>query len=231
MPQVLGVLLIVLLVGSAIWIGVVMERKRREECLALAQALGFRFHPKDPFGLGRSLEGDFATLRQGSNRYAYNVIEGEREGARVYLFDHHHETYSTNSKGHRTTHHHHRSFVSLEQALDLDSFEMRPEGFFDKVAAAFGFDDIDFESAEFSRRYHVKAPDRKLAYALFSPRMIEYLLSVPPLRLAASGKRLLAGRGSGKMDRAEYESTLRDLFAFLERVPRYVQKDRGSGEG
>ncbi|MGQ0614944.1 MAG: hypothetical protein ACT4PV_14510 [Planctomycetaceae bacterium] len=231
MPQVLGILLIVLLVGSAIWIGVLVERKRREACLAFARALGFRFHPKDPFGLARRLEGAFATLREGSNRYAYNVIEGEREGARVCLFDHHHETYSTDSKGHRTTHHHHRSFVSVEQALDLGAFEMRPEGFFDRVAAAFGFDDIDFESAEFSRRYHVKAPDRKLAYALFNPRMIEYLLSVPPLRLAAAGKTMLGSRGSGKMDRAEFEPTLRDLFAFLERVPRYVHKDRDNGEG
>ena len=35
----------------------------------------------------------------------------------------------------------------------------RREGMFDKIAGAFGFDDIDYESAEFSRRFQVKSAD------------------------------------------------------------------------
>jgi hypothetical protein len=48
---------------------------------------------------------------------------------------------------------------------------------FDKIAGAVGFDDIDFESAEFSKRFHVKSPDKKFAYDVIHPRTMEFLLS------------------------------------------------------
>ena len=54
---------------------------------------------------------------------------------------------------------------------------IRPEGFFDKVAGAFGFDDIDFESEEFSRAFFVKSSDKRFAYDVLHPRMLELLMA------------------------------------------------------
>ena len=94
--EVLVVVLIVLVAGGAIWIGWYVAKKRRELMMRIAQEMGGRFHKDDPFGLAGRYEEHFPTLRKGSKRYAYNVVQGEWEERPFWLFDHHHETYSHN---------------------------------------------------------------------------------------------------------------------------------------
>jgi hypothetical protein len=212
--------------GAIAYLSYLAKKKREEAFRALATRLGCRFYAKDPFGLAMRYEMEFPTLRQGSRRYAYNVIDGALDGRRMHLFDHHHETYSTNSKGHRQTHHHYRTFLCLEHDANLSHMEVRPEHFFDKVGAFFGFDDVDFESSEFSRKYHVKAEDRKLAYDVFHPQMIEFFLRLGDFKVTTSGPLTLFRRGSGTMSVEEIERTLVDADGFLDRLPRYLRKDR-----
>ncbi len=227
-PQVLlvvGVIALFALFAYASWRA---RQQRKKDLAALAARLGLRWSEGDHAGVGPRFEPLFDDLRTGSNRYAYNVIAGRNGAHEIWMFDHHHETYSTNSKGHRQTHHHHRSFVALGHDVDLGAVDLRPEGLFDKVKAAFGFDDIDFESGEFSSRFHVKSSDRKLAYEIFHPQMIEYLLPLRDLRLTTAGSHLLLRRG-GVLKPLQFEQTLRDGVGFLERLPRYLRKDRGAG--
>lgn len=226
MHPILVVLAIVVFGGLFLWLGWYQRKKRQEAFRALARRLGCRFHEEDFAGVGARHEAWFPTLRQGSNRYAYNVIEGALDGRPLHLFDHHHETYSTDSKGHRTTHHHHRTFACLAHDADLGRMEVRPEHFLDKVGAFFGFDDVDFESEEFSRKYHVKAEDRKLAYDVFHPRMIEFFLGALGLKVTTAGSLALFRRGNGTMTVAEIERTLLEADGFLDRLPRYLRKDR-----
>jgi len=209
-----------------IWFSWYQKKKRREAMQAIAREMGGRFSADDPFGLSDRHDGRFPALREGSNRYAYNVIHAAWEELPAWIFDHHHETYSTDSKGRRTTHHHYRTFVLVEHDLDLGQLDVRPEHFFDKVAAAFGFDDIDFESAEFSRKWRVKAPDREFAYQVFHPRMMEYFLTLRGLALATNGPFGLYRLGSGTMSPEEIGRTLRIVSGFVERLPRFVRKDR-----
>ncbi|MGH7162211.1 MAG: hypothetical protein ACREID_01905 [Planctomycetota bacterium] len=203
--------------------------KRRKELAQLASRIGFRYAAQDLFGVSARYEGRFPTLQKGHERYAYNVLAGEHAKRPAFLFDHHHETYSTDSKGRRRTQHHHRSFVLLEHDTDLGRIEARPEGLFDKVAGFFGFDDIDFESEEFSRRYHVKAEERKLAYDVFHAEMIEFFLAAKDLKLTTSGSAALLRRGEGRMSVAEIERTLGEGIDFLGLLPRYLRKDRAAG--
>jgi hypothetical protein len=212
--------------GVVAYLSWLAKRKRQEAFRALAQRLGCRYYPDDPFGLSGRYDAHFPTLQQGSRRYAYNVVAGALDGRPMHLFDHHHETYSRNSKGHRTTHHHHRTFVVLEHDADLGRLEVRPEHFLDKVGGFFGFDDIDFESLEFSRKYHVKAQDRKLAYDVFHPQMIEYFLKLGGFKVTTSRDLALFRRGSTTMSIEEIERTLLEADGFLDRLPRYLRKDR-----
>ncbi|MFI5403081.1 MAG: hypothetical protein ACHQ1G_09105 [Planctomycetota bacterium] len=212
--------------GAIAYLSHLAKKKRQEAFRALATRLGCRFYVTDPFGLSVRYEGWFPTLQQGSRRYAFNVVDGALDGRRMHLFDHHHETYSTNSKGHRTTHHHHRTFVCLEHDADLGRMEVRPEHFLDKVGGFFGFDDIDFESEEFSRKYHVKAEDRKLAYDVFHPKMIEFFLGLGDFKVTTARSLALFRRGSGTMSIEQIEKTLFDADGFLDRLPRYLRKDR-----
>ncbi len=68
---------------------------------------------------------------------------------------------------------------------DTPILTIRREGILDKFAASFGFDDIDFESEEFSRRYHVGCSDRKFAYDVITPRAMEFLIreAAPAMRI------------------------------------------------
>jgi hypothetical protein len=224
--EVLLILALLLVFGGVAYLAHLAKKKRQEAFRGLARRLGCRYFAEDPFGVAALFETHFPTLRQGANRYAFNVVEGALDGRRMRLFDHHHETYSTNSKGRRTTHHHYRTFVCLEHDADLGRMEVRPEHLFDKVGAFFGFDDVDFESEEFSRKYHVKAEDRKLAYDVFHPRMIEYFLGLGGFKVTTSRNLALFRRGSGQMALDEIEETLLQADGFLDRLPRYLRKDR-----
>ncbi|MHC4958293.1 MAG: hypothetical protein ACYTGN_07940 [Planctomycetota bacterium] len=211
--------LIVAIAIVAIYASWLSNKKRREAMERLARAYNGKFHADDPYGLSERYRRRFDALTPGSNRYAYNVVRC----ADFTLFDHHHQT----SDG-KNTHHHHRTFLLYKHDTDLGSVHIRPEHFGDKLAAFAGFDDIDFESAAFSKRYHVKSDDKKLAYGLFHPGMIEYFMGMRDITLAASEHLVLATRGMGRLNPLRLRKLVKDVEGFVEHIPRYMQKDRNA---
>ena len=57
------------------------------------------------------------------------------------------------------------------------------------------FDDIDFESDEFSRKFYVQSSDRKFAYDVLHPRMMEFLLQTTPPMIDVEGGALCLSGG------------------------------------
>ena len=158
-------------------IGHIQEKKRREALQRVAGQIGFSFS-RDKNRALASRYGFLEKLDRGRNRYAYNVMHGSTDdGSPACLFDYHYETRSTDSKGRTKTHHHYCSVYTLELPESFTELIIEPEGFFAKIAQAFGFDDIDFESVEFSKRYKVKARNKKFAYDVCNAQMIDYLLN------------------------------------------------------
>ncbi len=86
----------------------------------------------------------------------------------------------------------HRQSRVLEVSFDAGVIELRPEHAGDRVASAFGFNDIDFASVEFSKRYHVRAKDRQRAFEVLHPVMIECLLDGPDMLVNANGHHIVA---------------------------------------
>ena len=168
-----------------------MQEKKRGEALALiARQLGLSFSPHKDRSLA-SQYGFLDRLRAGSNRYCYNVMRGVgKKGEHVCLFDYHYETKSRDSEGRTKTNHHYYSVYTLIMPKSFPELIIEPEGFFAKIAQAFGFDDIDFESHEFSRRYKVKSPDKKFAYDVCNAQMIDYLLNQEKLAIELEGNTL-----------------------------------------
>lgn len=163
------------LVIGLIVFNVIQAKKRREAMQLLAQELGFRYQADRD----RSLADKFHFLQHlddGSKRYAENILYGDLDGEQAYIFDYHYETYSTDSKGRRQTNHHWFSVFTLELPERFPELIIKPEGLFAKLGQMLGFDDIDFESHEFSKRYSVKSPDKKFAYDFCNAQMIDYLL-------------------------------------------------------
>ncbi len=219
MPYLIFGALIALMIAAVVFSNLA-EKKRREAIGAWAAANGLSFSPAKEFGFDARFPA-FGALRQGEQRYAYNILSGQWKNRPFTGFDYHYETYSRDSKGHRQTHHHYFSAVVIGSAVPLKPLRIRPEGLFDKLAAAFGFDDIDFESAEFSRKFHVKSPDRKYAYDVLHPRAIEFLLQSPVFSLEFDAKQVIAWR-SKKFQPPEFEQAAGVVHGLLDRMPQYL---------
>ena len=206
--------------------GIYAYRRHKERMAALrrfGRKWGLRYTERDKV-FAKKYEVGFKTLRQGSNRYAFNLLEGEYDGRKLAVFDHHYEVKSKDSS---TSYR--RTMLLVRLDVYLGEIEVRPEGWGDKLAGAFGFDDIDFESAEFSRLYHVKASEKKLAYQLFHPKMIEYLLRRKKIRLATYGRHILTWRKrSGQLTMLQMRKLIEDTYGILDLIPRYMLKDRSA---
>ncbi len=176
---VFGIIALIIVVAV---LGAISAAKRREAMAALAARLGLRFDPRKDRDIARRFK-FLDKLRQGSNRYAFNTLSGNYQGHDITVFDYHYETHSTDSKGHQQTHHHYFSFFILRLGGSFPELTIGPEGIFSKIAQAVGYDDIDFESHEFSRKFCVRSRDKKFAYDVCNAQMIEYLLANRDLTL------------------------------------------------
>ncbi|HZL77977.1 MAG TPA: DUF3137 domain-containing protein, partial [Candidatus Limnocylindrales bacterium] len=90
-----------------------------------------------------------------------------------------------------------------------------------KVAEVFGYQDIKFESAEFSKTFCVRSKDKKFAYDVCNAKMMEYLLANRDLSieieyqaLALAFDRCLAAE--------QIESNLQRLIEIRSRLPEYL---------
>ncbi len=199
---------------------IVASAKRRKALEELARRLGFSFesdsfdgdtaaaqyHGFDPFGRGRA-------------RRASNLLRGRRGDVEFELFDYRFTTGSgKNKKMHRY------GIIAARVPMHFTKLRIRPEGVFDKLVAFAGFDDINFESHEFSARYHVACDDRQFAYQLIHPQAIEHLLRCPPLHWQLSGGVIVLHR-SGAFKPEDMPRAMEAVEGFMKTIPPFVRED------
>jgi len=222
------IVVIILLVLVLIVYGWWAAEQRKKRLIAWAASKGLRYDAGKVRGLDDRFP-EFDCLRQGSDRYADNVMQGAWGERRILAFDYHYKTTSTDSKGRTQTSHHSFSAVIAHSDLPLRPLLIRPEGFFDKVGEFFGYDDIDFESAEFSRRFYVKSPDRKWAYDVLHQRTMEFLLQAPTFTLRFAPGAVIA-YDSSDFSVSKFEAAAEVIRGVLDRLPEYVvRQQRGAG--
>lgn len=219
---------IVVLIVVAIVHGAKRERERTEGLQAYARAHGLRFFGEDP-GLADRM-GAFPPFAVGHSRRGLNLMDGEAVlgGVRmsILLGDYQYKVTTSNGKSTQTVTYN-MSFVAVHPVLVIgEELTVRAEGMFDKIGAMLGFDDIDFESSEFSKRFHVKCSDRRFAFDLFDPRMMEYFLAAAPPRVHARGGVLLFDLGTRRWEPAEFGGVRAWMDGFFARVPRHVRAAR-----
>jgi len=164
---------------------------------------------------------ELSCLQQGDDRYGYEFLRGQWKNRPFEGFSYHYETSSTDSKGNRQTTNHHFSVAFLVSEVPLQPLFIRPEGIFDKVASFFGKEDINFESAEFSKKFYVKAENRKWAYDVIHTRVEEFLLNAPRFTIQLGGNRIFAYRDS-IFAPADYDAAAETLAGLLDMLPEYV---------
>lgn len=211
-------ILFILIAIGAIILSVWFSRQRAKEWLEFSTQHGFNYFSKDTEDLP-SRYSDFNLFNQGHSRKAYNVCTGANHGIKLCLFDY---QYTTGSGKNQQTHY--RTVLITDKRFLFQPLDIRPENIFDKIGAAIGFDDIDFESAEFSRRFYVKSPDKKFAYDIIHPRMMEFLLETKNLTIEARGTEVLFHHGK-QLKMAELEILIMEAEGFYKQIPDYMLKD------
>lgn len=216
-----------------------LERARKAALAAWAGAAGFELH-EDLTGEIESRFKGLVDIGRGHDRTASDVLVRRCQPA-TYFFRYFYKTWetrtvtSTDSNGQiqvRTETYeesHHQRYLIVELSPGFPDLVIRPESWFEKLAALVGFDDIDFESEEFSRKYYVKSGQREFAYAVIHPQMMEYLLGhVGNLQL--TGGRLLVSAAWKDHTAAGCRETLEFLRGFIERIPAFVWHDYAKGD-
>jgi len=214
-----AIIVVICIIGAIIW-GLYAGKKRRDEMTLLAEKLGLQFSAERNYRLADRYS-FLDKLRLGSNQYAYNIMGGSYKDHEVTAFDFHYETHSTDSKGRRQTHHHHFSFFILDLVNFFPELTIAKEGIFSKIAQAVGFDDIDFESHEFSKNFTVRSKDKKFAYDFCNALMIEYLLDHPNINIEVDQNMLALGFGSC-LRVEEIEPHLDRLIKIRSLMPDYL---------
>ncbi len=215
-----------LAIGAAVW-HVRQERKRRDELAALAASLGWAFDPARDRSHDDTYS-QFEVFRRGHSREAYNTMSGSveidgrafpaRAGDFLYKV--------TRSNGKTTTTTTYRfSYLILHPPFPrVPDLLIRREGLLDKLAGALGFDDIDFESAEFSRRFHVKSRDKRFAYDVCHPRMMEFLLASNPPCVDLERGAVCVTDGARRWDSPEFLARLDWIRAFFDLWPDHLTR-------
>ena len=185
----------------------------------LAARLGFdSFNPNRDrdFALGW---GFLKRLAEGSERYAFNILRGTYHEQSLFVFDYHYQIGSGKS-----TQEHNLTMLMLVFKEVFPQVTIQPggENLLTKMAAALGGEgDVKFESAEFSRTYHVRSEDKKFAYDVCNPQMIECLLANPSLQIEIQGPvLLLAFEPQLPVERIEFN--LQRLIEIRTRFPEYL---------
>jgi hypothetical protein len=216
-----SLVIVVVLVAVVVLIiySIYASGKRRKELAGWAMSKGLAFCP----GNDRSFDSKYPNvncLQKGDSRYACNIMTGTLTGREFLGCDYHYVTGSGKSRQE-----HNISLVIVKSPILLEPLFIRPENFLDKFAEFAGFNDIDFESAEFSKKFYVKSPDKKWAYDIIHPRMMEFLLASPEFSIQFDLLSVIVYRYN-TFSPAEFEDAANLVNGIFERIPDYVVQNQ-----
>jgi hypothetical protein len=215
------------LIGFLAYLSWKAEQRRKQELAAFAQELGLRFDPEKDSDHDDEYA-QFEIFRRGHSRVAMNTLSGALDlfdqRCHVRCGDFSYKVTTSNGKTTTTTTYRF-SYLIVHPPWDTPPLLIRPEGLFDKIKGAFGFDDIDFESVEFSRKFYVKSNDKRFAYDVLHPRMMEFLLAQNPPMLDIEDGALCLSDGHRRWDPQGFRAKITFLRQFCELWPRHLVKD------
>jgi len=217
--QVLIVLFFAAVVGIIVLFVHMFSLERRKKIAAYAKSKGLHFSPDKDKKIDARYS-SFKCLRRGHSRYAYNIMRGKRDGRDLTAFDYHYVT--GHGKSRRV---YNFSALIIQSPLPLKPLYLRPENIFDRVTDFFGFDDIDFESAEFSRKFYVKSPEKRWAYHVIHQRMMVYLMESPRFHIQFDPEFIMAWRGK-RFNEQDFDNAFALIQGILMRLPEYVKKQQ-----
>lgn len=216
-----GIVVVVAIAGGA-W---ALDRKRREALFTWCAQHGWSYQRRDDTLSSRWSGTPFGT---GQRRRAENVLRGSVGSRQAVAFDYSFQTSTTDSKGNRSTQTHRYAVVAVGMPVPLPRLEVTPDNILKRAASAIGLgaEDIHLESDEFNRRFRVTCRDRKFAFDVLHPRLMQMLLNAPAVAWRFDGVELVSwDAGRLRPDEAFVRAMM--LGSLIDAVPAFVWKDRG----
>lgn len=182
--------------------------RKRRGVEGVAQALGLLFAWEAPCDLGKTGLGIF---NKGSDPKVSNQISGiSAAGAAARFFDYEFFTYRGSK----------RDRCLLTAALFefteplFPAFTLRAEGVADKLAAVFGWEDIDIPGAEeFSGRYHLSGKDKASILSFWTPARLAGFGLPARCTAEAGGRWLVFYRFAVSLDARSYPAFIEEAKA------------------
>ena len=215
--------IIIIIVGVLAWFAWKEEKRRRKRLEEWAVRNGWLYSEAKRKDLDHTYPAQ-KLFGKGHSRFGRNFITGKFRGMEVACFDY---EYTTGSGKNRHTHRH--GVVILDLEHPVIPLTIRREHALDRVGEFLGADDIDFESAEFSRTFYVKSADRKWAYDVIHTRTMDFLLKSAGDFSIAFGHNEIAVFRSGNCQPDQYEKAVKLAHGLYELIPDFVlQQLKGS---
>ena len=213
---VVGILAVAVIGVGGWW----LQAKRREKLAQWAAANGWLYVDSDPSLVDLSQRYPFG---DGHARRTGEVLRGRFGGHEALSFVY---TWKTGSGKDESTHTAH--VVALALPAYLPIVEVTPESALDRVAKAFGGQDLRFELEEFNRAFRIQAYDERTAHAVIHPRLMERLLQPDARDLSwrTEGTWILSWQ-AGATDLDSLARRFGVLSAVVASIPRHVWQDHG----
>ncbi|MBA3321589.1 MAG: hypothetical protein H0T45_09145 [Pyrinomonadaceae bacterium] len=172
---------------------------RAREMTTAAAHLNWSFVPQSQLNFFPQHE-QYHLFSLGHTKEIRNLMHGERDGARVAVFDYMYVTGHGKSRSEAT-----QTVVLLESAqINLPFFSLRPENFMHRIAGAFGYQDIDFaHRPAFNDRYLLRGSDETQIRWAFTNDVLAYYEVLPGLSTDGGGQRLVCYRENVKVETAQ----------------------------
>jgi hypothetical protein len=200
------------------YFGRLKHKKKIAEFTAYAAQRGWRYTERDHSLVDRFRGQPFGT---GNNRRAQHVLRGRHRERDALAFEYSYRV----PKGDNKSETYQFTVVALATPTARPTLEVTREGLGRKLLGFVGIRDLQLESEEFNKTFHIRTDDEKFAYDILNPKMMEWMLSGPALDLPFrfEGGHLLVWQP----DRIE-TSTVDNLLGFagevLDRTPSFVWK-------
>jgi len=201
------------------------ERRRSDALAAASMQVGLSFQVEGEALPAQAME-RFHLFTAGHHRRVRNVMRGSSGGLETVVFDY---RYVTGSGKNQSRHEQTVAAFHLKPPA-LPAFDVRPENILYKIAALFGYHDINFaEHPEFSRRYLLRGADENAVRKLFSGPLVDFFMSLPREKnwsVEGQGEWLLVYRHRHKADPAR----LADFLQNTTTIASAFDKSAGSAK-
>jgi len=198
--------------------------RRRDEMYQLAQHLGWGFSP-DRDATHESVY-HLEIFTRGSGSAAFNTLTGtlKLQGRQIpiQMGDFTYSLRTSSAKGTVSTRYVFSYLLVQQPIAHAADLVIRSERLGDKVAGFLGWEDIDFESVQFSDMFHVKSRDRRFAYDLLHPRMMDLFLSAKPPGLLIEGGHVCISDGQSTWGPRVFVALLPWLQEFFDLWPEHL---------